>query len=66
MGVSDWPEQLEFHPYSVEEESELGYMDDFDDAYHEEPYEELLTPAFFSLERETLQMVEVTFSTLTN
>ncbi|XP_029920656.1 probable E3 ubiquitin-protein ligase HERC1 isoform X2 [Myripristis murdjan] len=54
-GVSDWPEQVEFHPYSVEEESELGYMDD---PYHEETYEDLLTPAFCSLERDALQMVE--------
>ncbi|XP_033501993.2 putative E3 ubiquitin-protein ligase HERC1 isoform X8 [Epinephelus lanceolatus] len=53
--VSDWPEQVEFHPYSVEEESELGYMDD---PYHEETYEDLLTPSFFSLERDTLQIVE--------
>uniref|UniRef100_UPI0037E82BA5 probable E3 ubiquitin-protein ligase HERC1 n=1 Tax=Semicossyphus pulcher TaxID=241346 RepID=UPI0037E82BA5 len=53
--VSDWPEQVEFHPYSVEEESELGYMDD---PYHEESYEDLLTPSFFSLERDTLQIVE--------
>ncbi|XP_041666433.1 probable E3 ubiquitin-protein ligase HERC1 isoform X2 [Cheilinus undulatus] len=54
--VSDWPEQVEFHPYSAEEESELGYMDD---PYHEESYEDLLTPSFFSLERDTLQIVEV-------
>uniref|UniRef100_UPI003AAEB7BA probable E3 ubiquitin-protein ligase HERC1 n=1 Tax=Centroberyx gerrardi TaxID=166262 RepID=UPI003AAEB7BA len=54
-GVSDWPEQVEFHPYSVEEESELGYMDD---PYQEETYEDLLTPSFFSLERDALQMVE--------
>ncbi|CAJ1070719.1 probable E3 ubiquitin-protein ligase HERC1 isoform X5 [Xyrichtys novacula] len=53
--VSDWPEQVEFHPYSAEEESELGYMDD---PYHEESYEDLLTPSFFSLERDTLQIVE--------
>ncbi|KAL7377168.1 hypothetical protein ABVT39_023074 [Epinephelus coioides] len=53
--VSDWPEQVEFHPYSAEEESELGYMDD---PYHEETYEDLLTPSFFSLERDTLQIVE--------
>ncbi|XP_034402246.1 probable E3 ubiquitin-protein ligase HERC1 isoform X2 [Cyclopterus lumpus] len=52
--VSDWPEQVEFHPYSAEE-SELGYMDD---PYHEETYEEMLTASFFSLERETLQIVE--------
>lgn len=55
--VADWPEQVEFHPYSAEEESELGYMDD---PYHEETYEDLLTPSFFSLERDTLQIVEVT------
>ncbi|CAN9504281.1 unnamed protein product [Ophioblennius macclurei] len=54
--VADWPEQVEFHPYSAEEESELGYMDD---PYHEETYEDLLTPSFFSLERDTLQIVEV-------
>ncbi|KAK2888184.1 probable E3 ubiquitin-protein ligase HERC1 isoform X2 [Channa argus] len=53
--VSDWPEQVGFHPYSAEEESDLGYMDD---PYHEEAYEDLLTPSFFSLERETLQIVE--------
>lgn len=55
--VSDWPEQVEFHPYSVEEESELGYMDD---PYHED----LLAPSFFSLERDALQIVEVTFTFL--
>ncbi|KAM6984699.1 putative E3 ubiquitin-protein ligase HERC1 [Aplochiton taeniatus] len=54
-GVSDWPEQVESHPYAAEEESELGYMDD---PYHEEPYEELLTPEFISSERDTLWMVE--------
>ncbi|KAM8827696.1 putative E3 ubiquitin-protein ligase HERC1 isoform 4-T4 [Spinachia spinachia] len=54
--VGDWPEQVEFHPYAAEE-SELGYMDD---PYHEETYEDLLTPSFFSLERDTLQIVEVT------
>ncbi|XP_029024458.1 probable E3 ubiquitin-protein ligase HERC1 isoform X3 [Betta splendens] len=53
--VSDWPEQVEFHPYAAEDESELGYMDD---PYHEETYEDLLTPSFFSLERDTLQIVE--------
>ncbi|XP_065821674.1 probable E3 ubiquitin-protein ligase HERC1 isoform X4 [Labrus bergylta] len=53
--VSDWPEQVEFHPFSAEEESELGYMDD---PYHEESYEDLLAPSFFSLERDTLQIVE--------
>ncbi|XP_078128363.1 putative E3 ubiquitin-protein ligase HERC1 isoform X2 [Sander vitreus] len=52
--VSDWPEQVEFHPFSAEE-SELGYMDD---PYNEETYEDLLTPSFFSLERDTLQIVE--------
>ncbi|KAL6096756.1 uncharacterized protein ACO6RY_06004 [Pungitius sinensis] len=51
---SDWPEQVAFHPYAAEE-SELGYMDD---PYHEETYEDLLTPSFFSLERDTLQIVE--------
>lgn len=61
-GVSDWPEQVEFHPYSVDEESELGYMDD---PYQEETYEDLLTPAFCSLERDALQMVEVTHSAIT-
>lgn len=55
--IGDWPEQVEFHPYCAEEESELGYMDD---PYHEETYEDLLTPSFFSLERDTLQIVEVT------
>ncbi|XP_032396195.1 probable E3 ubiquitin-protein ligase HERC1 isoform X7 [Etheostoma spectabile] len=53
--VSDWPEQVEFHPFSAEE-SELGYMDD---PYNEETYEDLLTPSFFSLERDALQIVEV-------
>uniref|UniRef100_A0A1A8FK92 HECT-type E3 ubiquitin transferase n=1 Tax=Nothobranchius korthausae TaxID=1143690 RepID=A0A1A8FK92_9TELE len=53
--VSDWPEQVGFHPYSAEEESELGYMDD---PYHEETNEDLLTSSFFSLERDTLQIVE--------
>ncbi|XP_061589686.1 probable E3 ubiquitin-protein ligase HERC1 isoform X2 [Cololabis saira] len=53
--VGDWPEQMEFHPFSAEEESELGYMDD---PYHEETYEDLLTPSFFSLETDTLQIVE--------
>eukprot|EP00066_Takifugu_rubripes_P013620 XP_011602886.1 PREDICTED: probable E3 ubiquitin-protein ligase HERC1 isoform X2 [Takifugu rubripes] len=55
--VGDWPEQTEIHPYSAEQESELGYMDD---PYNEETYEELLTPSFFSLERETLHIVELT------
>ncbi|XP_061657060.1 probable E3 ubiquitin-protein ligase HERC1 isoform X5 [Syngnathoides biaculeatus] len=50
----DWPEYVEFHPFSTEEESELGYMDD---VYHDETYEDLLTP-FFSLERDTLHIVE--------
>lgn len=54
--VSEWPEQVEFHPYIAEEESELGYMDDPD---HEDTYDDLLT-SFFSLERDTLQIVEVT------
>ncbi|XP_076014530.1 putative E3 ubiquitin-protein ligase HERC1 isoform X2 [Genypterus blacodes] len=49
-GACDWPEQMEFHPYSTEEEAELGFMDD---SYHEETYEDLL-----SLDRETLQIVE--------
>lgn len=55
--VGDWPEQAEIHSYSAEQESELGYMDD---PYNEETYEELLTPSFFSLERETLHIVELT------
>lgn len=54
--VGDWPEQVEFHPYSAEQELELGYMDD---PYHEETYEDLITPSFFSLERDTLHIVEV-------
>ncbi|XP_038130884.1 probable E3 ubiquitin-protein ligase HERC1 isoform X2 [Cyprinodon tularosa] len=53
--VGDWPEHVEFHPFSAEEESELSYMDD---PYHEEAYEDLLTHSFFSLERDTLQIVE--------
>ncbi|XP_026152678.1 probable E3 ubiquitin-protein ligase HERC1 isoform X2 [Mastacembelus armatus] len=53
--VRDWPEQVEFHPYSAEEESELGYMDD---PYHEETYEDLLTPSFFNLELDMLQIAE--------
>ncbi|XP_051907348.1 probable E3 ubiquitin-protein ligase HERC1 isoform X3 [Hippocampus zosterae] len=53
QNASDWPEYVEFHPFSTEE-SELGYMDD---VYHEETYEDLLTP-FFSLERDTLHIVE--------
>lgn len=55
-GVSDWPEQAETHPFAAEEESELGYMDD---PYHEESYEEVLTPEFITSERDTLWMVEV-------
>lgn len=55
--VGEWPEQVEFHPFSAEQESELGYMDE---PYHEETYEDLITPSFFSLERDTLHMVEVT------
>ncbi|KAJ8286644.1 hypothetical protein GJAV_G00041500 [Gymnothorax javanicus] len=54
-GVSDWPEQAETHPFAAEEESELGYMDD---PYHEESYEEVLTPEFITSERDTLWMVE--------
>ncbi|XP_068190129.1 probable E3 ubiquitin-protein ligase HERC1 isoform X2 [Antennarius striatus] len=53
--VGDWPEPVEFHPYSAEEESELGYMDD---PYQEEAFEDLLAPSFFSLERDALQIVE--------
>ncbi|KAM4720559.1 putative E3 ubiquitin-protein ligase HERC1 isoform 3-T4 [Anableps anableps] len=53
--IGDWPEHVEFHPFSAEEESELSYMDD---PYHEETYEDLLTPSFFSMERDTLQIVE--------
>lgn len=30
-----------------------------DEPYHEETYEDLITPSFFSLERDTLHMVEV-------
>lgn len=55
--VGEWPEQVEFHPFSAEQEAELGYMDE---PYHEETYEDLITPSFFSLERDTLHMVEVT------
>ncbi|XP_065100040.1 probable E3 ubiquitin-protein ligase HERC1 isoform X2 [Paramisgurnus dabryanus] len=54
-GVSEWPERAETHPFAAEEESELGYMDD---PYHEEPYEELLTPEFITSERDTLWMAE--------
>ncbi|XP_075899766.1 putative E3 ubiquitin-protein ligase HERC1 isoform X1 [Nelusetta ayraudi] len=53
--VGEWPEQVEFHPFSAEQEAELGYMDE---PYHEETYEDLITPSFFSLERDTLHMVE--------
>lgn len=31
-----------------------------DEPFHEETYEDLITPSFFSLERDTLHMVEVT------
>lgn len=61
--VGDWPEQVEIHPYSAEQESELGYMDD---PYNEETYEELLTPSFFSLERDTLHIVELTHTVCIN
>lgn len=57
ISVGDWPEQVEFHPYAAEQDSELGYMDD---PYHEETYEEVMTPSFFSLERDALHIVEVT------
>ncbi|KAJ8402341.1 hypothetical protein AAFF_G00368300 [Aldrovandia affinis] len=53
--VSDWPERAETHPFAAEEESELGYMDD---PYHDESYEEVLTPEFITTERDTLWMVE--------
>ncbi|XP_035383560.1 probable E3 ubiquitin-protein ligase HERC1 isoform X3 [Electrophorus electricus] len=55
MGVPEWPERAETHPFAAEEEAELGYMDD---SYQEEPYEELLTPEFISSERDTVWMVE--------
>ncbi|KAI4901439.1 hypothetical protein NFI96_014722 [Prochilodus magdalenae] len=55
VGVSEWPERAETHPFAAEEESELGYMDD---PYQEEPYEELFTPEFIASERDTLWMVE--------
>ncbi|XP_051773057.1 probable E3 ubiquitin-protein ligase HERC1 isoform X4 [Ctenopharyngodon idella] len=55
VGVAEWPERAETHPFAAEEDSELGYMDD---PYHEEPYEELLTPEFITSERDTLWMVE--------
>lgn len=61
--VGDWPEQVEIHPYSAEQESELGYMDD---PYNEETYEELLTPSFFGLERDTLHIVELTHTVCIN
>ncbi|XP_053334016.1 probable E3 ubiquitin-protein ligase HERC1 isoform X3 [Clarias gariepinus] len=53
--VCDWPERADTHPFSAEEEAELGYMDE---PYQEEPYEELLTPDFIASERDTLWMVE--------
>ncbi|KAK2827719.1 hypothetical protein Q7C36_018645 [Tachysurus vachellii] len=49
----DWPERADTHPFSAEEEVELGYMDE---PYQEEPYEELLTPEFIASERDTLWM----------
>ncbi|KAK7896525.1 hypothetical protein WMY93_021850 [Mugilogobius chulae] len=52
---SEWAEQVEFHPFATEEESELDYMED---PYHEESYEDLLTSSFFTLERDALQIVE--------
>lgn len=52
----DWPERADTHPFSTEEEVELGYMDE---PYQEEPYEELLTPDFIASDRDTLWMVEV-------
>ncbi|XP_076139905.1 putative E3 ubiquitin-protein ligase HERC1 isoform X8 [Alosa pseudoharengus] len=55
VGVAEWPERAETHPFAAEEESELGYMDD---SYQEEPFEELLSPEFISSERDTLWMVE--------
>ncbi|XP_052393189.1 probable E3 ubiquitin-protein ligase HERC1 isoform X2 [Carassius gibelio] len=55
VGVAEWPERAETHPFAAEDDSELGYMDD---PYHEEPYEELLTPEFITSERDTLWMVE--------
>ncbi|XP_028827463.1 probable E3 ubiquitin-protein ligase HERC1 isoform X1 [Denticeps clupeoides] len=55
VGVTEWTERAETHPFAAEEESELGYMDD---PYQEEPYEELLTPEFITSERDTLWMVE--------
>ncbi|XP_073791889.1 probable E3 ubiquitin-protein ligase HERC1 isoform X5 [Danio rerio] len=55
VGVAEWPERAETHPFAAEEDSELGYMDD---PYQEEPYEELLTPEFITSERDTLWMVE--------
>uniref|UniRef100_A0A9J8CIV4 HECT-type E3 ubiquitin transferase n=1 Tax=Cyprinus carpio carpio TaxID=630221 RepID=A0A9J8CIV4_CYPCA len=55
VGVPEWPERAETHPFAAEDDSELGYMDD---PYQEEPYEELLTPEFITSERDTLWMVE--------
>ncbi|XP_073680135.1 probable E3 ubiquitin-protein ligase HERC1 [Garra rufa] len=55
MGVAEWPERAETHPFAAEDDSELGYMDD---PYQEEPYEELFTPEFITSERDTLWMVE--------
>ncbi|KAL1253293.1 hypothetical protein QQF64_017986 [Cirrhinus molitorella] len=55
VGVAEWPERAETHPFAAEDDSELGYMDD---PYQEEPYEELLTPEFITSERDTLWMVE--------
>ncbi|XP_072310878.1 probable E3 ubiquitin-protein ligase HERC1 isoform X3 [Eucyclogobius newberryi] len=54
-GSTEWAEQMEFHPYATEEESELDYMED---PYHEDSYEDLLTSSFFTLERDALQIVE--------
>ncbi|TSK72182.1 putative E3 ubiquitin-protein ligase HERC1 [Bagarius yarrelli] len=53
--VCDWPERGDTHPFSTEEEADLGYMDE---PYQEEPYEELLSPDFIASERDTLWMVE--------
>lgn len=36
-----------------------------DEPFHEETYEDLITPSFFSLERDTLHMVEVTQAVIT-
>ncbi|KAJ0013027.1 hypothetical protein NQD34_017361 [Periophthalmus magnuspinnatus] len=54
-GSTEWAEQVEFHPYATEEESELDFMED---PYDEESYEDLLTSSFFNLERDALQIVE--------